>query len=637
MAQINNALTERDTKSPKDFFDSERSKNLLRFITCGSVDDGKSTLIGRLLYESNLILEDQMEALVHDSKKFGTTNQELDLALLVDGLVAEREQGITIDVAYRFFSTPKRKFIIADTPGHEQYTRNMATGASTADLAIIIVDARKGILTQTKRHSFIVAMLGVKNIVLAINKMDLVNYDCKTFQQIERDYKSIAKFIGIKNIFSIPISALQGDNVVCQSEQTSWYEGSCLLEYLEAVDVEQENTFQAFRMPIQWVNRPNLDFRGFAGKIVSGSIRIDDEIIVLPAGKSSTVTQIITYDEQLKEAGKDQSITLTLKDEIDISRGDVIVLSKEALCNISDKFVTNIIWMSDKGMVPNRQYVIQLHTDKTLCTLKKPEYRLNVDTFEHIACKTLLLNEIGVCEIFLNKFVVFEEYITNKEMGSFILIDRVTHETVAAGMIIHALRRSANIHEQPLSISLSARALIKQQKACILWMTGLSGAGKSTIANMVEEKLNIMNKHTMILDGDNVRLGLNKDLGFTEQDRIENIRRVAEVSKLMADAGLIVLVSLISPFEAEREMARNIIGNQQFIEIFVDTDLATAEIRDVKGLYKKARAGEIPNFTGINSPYEPPSSPDIILDTKYSSEQLTDKIIYFLKERGFLS
>ncbi|MBP9691976.1 MAG: sulfate adenylyltransferase subunit CysN [Alphaproteobacteria bacterium] len=620
-------------------FEGEQSKSLLRFITCGSVDDGKSTLIGRLLYDSQAILEDQLKILADESKKFKTTDTELDFALLVDGLAAEREQGITIDVAYRFFSTDKRKFIIADTPGHEQYTRNMATGASTADLAIVLVDARKGVLTQTRRHSLIASMLGVKNIVLAVNKMDLVNYSQQVFKKIVENYQNLANILGINNFYSIPISALCGDNLIHKvSTHTPWYTGLCLLEYLETLPLENEATAsQSFCMPVQWINRPHLDFRGFSGTISSGVVQVGDLIKVLPSGKASSVSQIVTYDGQLSEASKGQAVTLILKDEIDVSRGNVLISASEESLETADQFEANVIWMAEKEMVPHRQYIIQLHKVSALCTLSKPKYRLNIQSFERIASKSLYLNEIGVCDIALNKLVAFTSYTFNKELGSFILIDRMTHETVAAGMITHALRRSTNIHRQHSNINEAARSFIKQQKPYVLWLTGLSGGGKSTIANLVEEKLNAMGKHTMLLDGDNLRLGLNKDLGFTDSDRIENIRRVAEVSKLMADAGLIILVSLISPFKAEREMAKELIGKQKFVEIFVDTPLAEAEARDIKGLYKKAHAGEIPNFTGIGSPYEPPEVPDIKLDTmNYSSHELADYIISFLLEKGYL-
>lgn len=618
------------------FLQAEQSKCLLRFITCGSVDDGKSTLIGRLFYEAKLILEDQIETLIYDSKRFGTNDQELDLALFVDGLAAEREQGITIDVAYRFFATDKRKFIVADTPGHEQYTRNMATGASTADLAIVLVDARKGVLAQTKRHSLIVSMLGVKNVILAINKMDLVGYSQNIFQCIEEDYKRFSDALGIQTI-SIPISALRGDNIIYNSIHTPWYKGPSLLEWLENVDIEKQDILKPYRMPVQWVSRPHLDFRGFAGTVTSGTIRVNDEIKILPSEKISRVSQIVTYDGPLQKAGKDQAITITLKDEIDVSRGDVFVSIHETPCEVADQFEAYILWMAEKEMIPNRQYMIQLHTNKALCTLSNPKYRLDVNTFEHIAAKTFTLNEIGVCNVALNKMVVFEPYKISRELGSFILVDRLTNETIAAGMITHALRRSTNVHRQILKVDIATRESLKQQKACVLWMTGLSGAGKSTIANLVEEKLNKIGKHTMILDGDNLRLGLNRDLGFTEKDRAENVRRVAEVGRLMADAGLITLISLISPFKAEREMAKQLIGEQRFIEIFVKVDLAEAEARDSKGLYAKARAGEIPNFTGIGSPYEIPTMPDIKLDTmKYSAEELADYIIHLLIERKFL-
>ncbi|MCE9506906.1 MAG: sulfate adenylyltransferase subunit CysN [Alphaproteobacteria bacterium] len=628
------ALIAEDIES---YLQSHAAKGLLRFITCGSVDDGKSTLIGRLLYDSKMIFDDQLSALAGDSKKFGTTGGELDLALLVDGLAAEREQGITIDVAYRFFSTDRRKFIVADTPGHEQYTRNMATGASMADLAIVIVDARKGILTQTRRHSMIVSMLGVKRVVLAVNKMDMVIYDEKVFRRIEKDYAEIAAAFGLKDVLAIPVSALRGDNVTALSENTPWYEGPSLLEHLETVEIHGQDSSLPFRMPVQWVNRPNADFRGFAGRIASGAVAPGTRVKILPSGKLSSVARIVTYDGDLEESTAGQSVTLTLADEVDVSRGDVIAAA-DAPCEIADQFETRIIWMSEKPMVASRQYLLQSGTARSICTPAKPKYRIDMQTLEHEVCKTLAMNEIGVCDIALDRKIAFEPYALNRTLGAFILIDRLTHETVAAGMITHALRRSQNVHLQDLSVDQAARAAIKGQKPCTIWMTGLSGAGKSTIANVVEKKLNAMAKHTVLLDGDNLRHGLNKDLGFTEQDRAENIRRVAEVAKLMMEAGLIALVSFISPFRAEREMARELIGEGRFIEVFVDTPLQEAEARDVKGLYKKARAGEIPNFTGISSPYEAPENPELRLETVgQSPEELAEEILEFLMNRDFLS
>jgi bifunctional enzyme CysN/CysC len=612
------------------------AKDLLRFITCGSVDDGKSTLIGRMLYESKMIFNDQLSALAGDSKKFGTTGEALDLALLVDGLAAEREQGITIDVAYRFFSTELRKFIVADTPGHEQYTRNMATGASTADLAIVIVDARKGLLPQTRRHSFIVSMLGVKHVILAVNKMDLIGYDETQFRTIEKDYAAFAAEIGVRNVQAIPVSALRGDNVVSLSKEMPWYQGPALLECLESIDIASEADDASFTMPVQWVNRPNPDFRGYAGRISSGSIAPGDAVITLPSGKRSVVSRIVTYDGDIQEARAGQSVTLTLTDDIDISRGDVLAKA-DYPCAVADQFQARILWMSEKEMIPSRQYVIQMGTVSAFCTPSKPKHRIDIHTLKPTACQRLTLNEIGLCDIALDRPVAFEAYDQNRKLGAFILIDRITHETVAAGMIDYVLRRSTNVHPQNLTVDALARSAIKGQKPCVIWMTGLSGAGKSTIANTLEQKLHRLGRHTILLDGDNVRHGLNKDLGFTEQDRAENIRRIAEVSKLMTEAGLITIVSFISPFKADREMARNLIGRDKFIEVFIDAPLSLAESRDAKGLYKKARAGEIPNFTGISSPYEAPDNPDLHLDTaSYSPEELSDEIFILLSKRKIL-
>ena len=617
--------------------ENSENDNILRFITCGSVDDGKSTLIGRLLYDSKLIFQDQLETLMKDSKRLGKVENEIDLSLLVDGLEAERAQGITIDVAYRFFSTAKRKFIVADTPGHEQYTRNMATGASTADLAIVIIDARKGILTQTRRHSAIVSMLGVKNVVLAINKIDLIDYNEDLCKRIEDDFRLLTETIQIESIQCIPISALHGDNIVLKSSHTAWYTGPCLLDYLETVPVINHTVSNFFSMPVQLINRSGIDFRGYCGTISSGTACVGDKIKILPSGKLSTISQIITYDGFLEKAFKGQAVTLLLEDEVDISRGDVFV-SPGGPCSSANQFQANILWMSEKAMVPSRQYVIQAHTASALCTLIKPKHRIDINTLAPTATKTLSLNEFGICDISINRPIAFEPYASNRELGSFILIDRTNNETVAAGMIIHGLRRSTNVHLQTLKINQDARASLKGQKPCVIWLTGFSGAGKSTIANLLEEKLYEMGKHTMLLDGDNIRLGINRDLGFTEQDRAENIRRVSEISKLMMDAGLITITSFISPFKAEREAAKELIGEKQFIEIFVDAPLKVAESRDVKGLYRKARKGEIPNFTGIGSPYEPPEKPDLHLDTlNYSPQDLVTLIIKFLSRREFLS
>jgi bifunctional enzyme CysN/CysC len=620
-----------------DYLARHEGKSVLRFITCGSVDDGKSTLIGRMLYESKMIFEDQLQSLEADSKKFGTTGEDIDFALLVDGLSAEREQGITIDVAYRFFATEKRKFIVADTPGHEQYTRNMATGASTAELAIVMIDARKGILTQTRRHSFIVSMLGVKHIALAVNKMDLVGYDRAVFEKIKADYEEMARTLGFLSIEAIALSALKGDNITAKSPAMPWYNGPALFDYLETIDVGARTAAKdmPFRMPVQWVSRPNLDFRGFAGEIASGRIRAGDELMVLPSRKTSKVARIVTYDGDLPEAAAGKAVTLTLTNEIDISRGDVLA-SAESPCDVADIFKTRILWMSDKPMVSGRQYLLRAGTASAVCTLSRPDARIDVNTFEHLSAKGLDLNEIGICDAFLDRPIAFEPYDKNRTLGAFILIDRMSFETVAMGMTLHAMRRSDNVHAQQLTIDRHARAISKGQKPCVIWMTGLSGAGKSTIADEIEKSLFKAGHHTMILDGDNVRRGLNRDLGFTEAARAENIRRVAEVAKLMNDAGLITIVSFISPFRAERQLARDIIGDDSFIEVFVDTPLDVAESRDVKGLYKKARAGEIPNFTGISSPYEAPENPDLILKTTENpAPELAKTVIDLLKEKGF--
>ena len=618
------------------YLQTHEQKSLLRFITCGSVDDGKSTLIGRLLYESKLIFEDQLSALQADSRRHGTQGEKIDFALLVDGLAAEREQGITIDVAYRFFSTEKRKFIVADTPGHEQYTRNMATGASTADVAIVMIDARKGVLVQTRRHSYIVSLLGIRNVVLCINKMDLVDYDRSVFEAIEKEYREFAEPLGIENIVAIPVSALEGDNITKSSARTAWYGGPTLMGHLETVDVTDASAKATFRMPVQWVNRPNLDFRGFSGQIVSGTIRPGDPVRALPSGRQSTVDRIVTFDGDLESAEAGQSITLTLKDEVDISRGDVIC-SGSAPAEIADQFLATILWMSDDAMLPGRQYMLKIGAQTASCQITDQRYTVNVNTLEKQAAKTLELNEIGVCNIALDRDIAFEPYTENRRMGGFILIDRMTNATVGMGLIQFALRRAANIHMQALDVDKPARALAKAQKPVVLWFTGLSGSGKSTIANIVEKRLHAFGKHTYTLDGDNVRHGLNRDLGFTDADRVENIRRVAEVSKLMADAGLIVLVSFISPFRSERMMARELMDENEFWEIHVDTPLDVAEARDVKGLYKKARAGEIKNFTGIDSPYEAPEHPELKVNTvAESADEAAQRILDALMAKGVL-
>jgi bifunctional enzyme CysN/CysC len=618
------------------YLKSHEHKSLLRFITCGSVDDGKSTLIGRLLYESKMIFEDQLSALEADSKKVGTRGGELDFALLVDGLAAEREQGITIDVAYRFFSTDKRKFIVADTPGHEQYTRNMVTGASTADLAVILIDGRKGVLTQTRRHSYIVSLLGIRRIVLAINKMDLVQYSQERFVEIERDYRAFARQIGLADITAIPLSAVYGDNIIEHGTNMPWYAGPTLMGHLETVPVEDETQTLPFRMPVQWVNRPNLDFRGFAGRIASGQVRPGDRLKVLPSGRESRVARIVTGDGDLQCAVAGQCVTITLTDEVDVSRGDVLA-DTQAPPQVADQFEATLIGLTGTAVIPGRSYLMKLATKVLTATVNPLKHKVNVNTLEHLAAERLELNDIGVVELELDQPLVFEEYAKSRELGGFILIDRITNNTVAAGMLHFALRRSQNVHWQFLDVNRTSRAQLNRQRPCVVWLTGYSGAGKSTIANLVEKKLFSLGRRTYLLDGDNVRHGLNRDLGFTEQDRVENIRRVAEVAKLMVDAGLIVLVSFISPFRAERRAARALMGEGEFFEVFVDTTLANAESRDVKGLYKKARAGALKNFTGIDSPYEPPEAPEIHIDTsRLTAVQGADLIIDTLAKHGVL-
>ena len=605
-----------------------QQKSLLRFITCGSVDDGKSTLIGRLLYDSKMIFEDQLAALEADSKRVGTQGQEIDFALLVDGLAAEREQGITIDVAYRFFTTEKRKFIVADTPGHEQYTRNMITGASTADLAVILIDARKGVLTQTRRHSYLAHLIGIKHIVLAVNKMDLVGYDKAVFERILLSYRAFASEIGITNFTAIPISGFKGDNITALSDNMPWFKGPALIEHLEGVEVAaQRDVNSEFRFPVQWVNRPNLDFRGFSGQIAGGSVRPGDAVRVLPSGKTTTIDRIVTIGGDLDEAVAGQSVTLTLADEVDCSRGDVIAAA-DAPPEAADQFEATLVWMADEAMIAGRAYWLKLATQTVSATVQQPKYEINVNTLDHLAAKTLELNGIGVVELSTDKPIVFEAYADNRTLGGFILIDKLTNATVAAGMLHFSLRRAQNVHWQASDISRDMRANLKNQKPALLWFTGLSGSGKSTIANLVEKRLHRMNRHSFLLDGDNVRHGLNRDLGFTEADRIENIRRVGEVAKLMTDAGLIVITAFISPFRVERDMVRSMLPEGDFIEVFIDTPLAEAERRDVKGLYKKARAGQLKNFTGIDSPYEAPETPEIRIDTTaMSPEEAADLII----------
>jgi bifunctional enzyme CysN/CysC len=616
------------------YLDLHQRKSLLRFITCGSVDDGKSTLIGRLLYDSKMIFEDQLATLEADSRRVGTQGQNIDFALLVDGLAAEREQGITIDVAYRFFATEKRKFIVADTPGHEQYTRNMVTGASTADLAVILIDARKGVLTQTRRHSYLAHLIGVRHLVLAVNKMDLVGYDQATYDAIVADYRVFATSIGIAAFVPIPISGLAGDNITSRSANTPWYEGPVLIDHLDTVEVDQDSAAaRSLRMPVQWVNRPNLDFRGFSGLIASGSVKPGDPVRVLPAGKTSTVSRIVAMGGDLEQAVAGQSVTLTLADEIDCSRGDVIAAAGDPP-QAADQFEATIVWMAEEEMLPGRSYWLKLGTQTVSAQIASPKYQVNVNTMEHLAAKTLELNAIGVANLSTDKPIVYESYEADRTLGGFILIDKISNATVAAGMLHFALRRADNVHWQAMDVSRGKRAGLKNQRPAVVWLTGLSGAGKSTIANLVDRRLARMNRHSFLLDGDNVRHGLNRDLGFTDADRVENIRRVGEVARLMTDAGLIVLTAFISPFRAEREMVRRMIAEGEFIEVHVDTPLADAEARDVKGLYAKARAGQLKNFTGIDSPYERPESPELRIDTTVMTpEQAADLIVERLLER----
>lgn len=610
------------------YLELHQHKSLLRFLTCGSVDDGKSTLIGRLLYDSKQIFEDQLSALENDSKRVGTQGQAIDFALLVDGLAAEREQGITIDVAYRFFATEKRKFIVADTPGHEQYTRNMVTGASTADLAVILIDARKGVLTQTRRHSFLAHLLGIRHLVVAVNKMDLVDYDQAVFDRIIDDYAGFARSIGIQDFTPIPISGFQGDNVTTRSDAMPWFDGPVLLDHLETVEVDAEiDRIKPFRMAVQWVNRPNLDFRGFAGLIAGGTIRPGDPVRILPSGRTSTVARIVAMGGDKEVAVAGESVTVTLADEVDCSRGDVIAAA-DAPPQAADQFKATLVWMDAAELLPGRAYWLKLGTQTVSAVIRAPEYAIDVNTMARSAVKTLALNDIGVAEVATDRPIVFESYAESHDLGGFILIDKLTNATVGAGMLDFALRRAQNVHWQAIEITRAAHAQQKGQQPRLLWFTGLSGSGKSTIANMVEKKLFALGKHSFLLDGDNVRHGLNRDLGFTDQDRVENIRRIGEVAKLMTDAGLIVLTAFISPFRAERAMVRSLLPEGEFFEIFVDTPLEDAEQRDVKGLYKKARAGEIANFTGISSPYEPPVAPELRIDTtRTTPEQAAEQIV----------
>lgn len=627
MAHVSDLIS----KDIESYLAAHEQKELLRFITCGSVDDGKSTLIGRMLYESHMLFDDHLAALEADSKKVGTQEGEIDFALLVDGLAAEREQGITIDVAYRFFSTDKRKYIVADTPGHEEYTRNMATGASTADVAIILVDASQGVLTQTRRHSFIVSMVGVKRIILAVNKLDLVDYSEDVFNKIKADYHDFAnEALTLEEITAIPISALNGDNIVGSSEKTPWYNGQSVMEYLEEVEVAATSQSRAFRMPVQWVNRPNREFRGFAGLIGSGCISTGDKIRVLPSGTESQIDRIVTYDGDLEVAGAGRSVTLTLTDEIDISRGDIIT-SADVPCSSADQFQTRILWMDESAMMSGRQYLFKSNSQTTSMTLGRLKHRIDVNTLEELPAKVLDMNEIGVCNISLSSRIAFDPYDADPVMGGFVIVDRMTNNTVGMGLIDFALRRADNIHWQSMDVNKQSRAEQKGQRPRLIWFTGLSGSGKSSIANILEKKLQAMGRHTISLDGDNVRHGLNRDLGFTKADRVENIRRVAETSKLMVDAGLICITSFISPFASERSMARNLMSEGEFVEVFIDTPLEVCEQRDVKGLYAKARAGELPNFTGISSPFEAPQSPEIRIDTtQMSAEDAAEHIIDYL-------
>ena len=615
---------------------AHQHKSLLRFITCGSVDDGKSTLIGRLLFDSQMIFEDQLAALKKDSVKHGTQGENIDFALLLDGLEAEREQGITIDVAYRFFSTDRRKFIVADTPGHEQYTRNMVTGASTASLAVILIDARKGVLTQTRRHSFIVSLLGIREVVLAVNKMDAVGYDQAVFDGIVADYRAFAADLGFRQIVAIPLSALEGDNVTEISPHTPWFSGPALMPHLETVEVEEDLQKAPFRLPVQWVNRPNQDFRGFAGQIAAGRVKPGDVVRALPSGRESSVARVVTFDGDLDEAIAGQSITLTLADEIDVSRGDILAAAS-ALPQVADQFQVTLIWMHEEAMLPGRPYLMKIGSSTVTGTITELKHKVNVNTLIHEPGKQLELNEIAVCNLSTDRPIAFDPYTDNRDTGGFVFIDKLNNDTVGAGLMHFALRRAENVHWQALDVNRESRATLKGQKACVVWFTGLSGAGKSTIANLVEKRLHAIGRHTVILDGDNVRHGLNRDLGFTEPDRVENIRRVAEVARLMTDAGLIVLVSFISPFRSERRLARERMAPGEFLEVYVNTPLEEAERRDAKGLYRKARAGQLAHFTGIDSPYEPPEQPDIVVNgATMEPEAAAEQIVAELSARGHL-
>jgi bifunctional enzyme CysN/CysC len=611
-------------------------KGLLRFLTCGSVDDGKSTLIGRLLYDTKLLLDDQIAQLAADSRKHGTTGDDLDFALLVDGLQAEREQGITIDVAYRFFATPARRFIVADTPGHEQYTRNMATGASTADLAVLLVDARNGLLTQTRRHAFLVSLLGVRHVVLAVNKIDLVDYEAAAFGRIVEDFKAFSASLQFASVVFIPISARFGDNIIARSGRTPWYEGPALLEHLESVDIGEDASTKPFRLPVQWVSRPHQDFRGLAGTIASGRARAGDPVVIAGSGRAVQVRSIVTYDGTLEEAEAGEAVTLTLTEDIDVSRGDVLCSPQERP-QVADQFAAHVVWMHEDPLMPGRPYLLKIGTRTVAASITEIKHREDVNTFQKLAAKVLRLNEVGFVNVETHEAIAFDPYDVNRDMGAFILIDRLSNLTVGAGMIRFGLRRATNVHWQALDVTKQSRAELKGQRPCCLWFTGLSGAGKSTIANLLEKQLNAHNRHTFILDGDNLRHGLNRDLGFTDADRVENIRRAAHVARLMVDAGLIVLVSFISPFAAERRMARELFDSGEFIEVFVDAPLEVCEARDVKGLYKKARAGQIQNFTGISSRYETPESPELRLEAGVKpAEALAGEIYAYLEKGGYI-
>jgi bifunctional enzyme CysN/CysC len=627
------AETITEVETVRDYLAAQEQKSLLRFLTCGSVDDGKSTLIGRLLSDTKQIFEDQLATLESDSRKHGTTGDDVDFALLVDGLEAEREQGITIDVAYRFFATPKRKFIVADTPGHEQYTRNMATGASTADLAIVLIDARQGVLKQTRRHSFIASLLGIRHIIIAVNKIDLVGYERSVFERIVRDYNAFAGDLGFQTITAIPLSARYGDNVTKSSEKLGWYEGPTLLEHLETVSVDEEPAERPFRFPVQYVNRPNLDFRGFAGTISSGSISQGEEVVVAKSGKASKVKRIVAYGGDLQTAVAGQAVTLMLEDEVEVSRGNMLV-APTARPQVVDQFAANVVWFDEQALLPGRSYILRTETDQASATVTDLKYRIDVNNFAHEAVKSLEMNEVGVCNIAVQSPIAFDNFADNRTTGAFILIDRISNATVGAGMILHPLRRAENIHWQSLDVGKTERAAIKNQQPAVLWFTGLSGSGKSTIANLLEKKLHSAGRHTYILDGDNVRHGLNRDLGFKTEDRVENIRRVAEVARLMADAGLIVIVSFISPFRAERELARSLMAPGEFVEVFVDTPFEECARRDPKGLYLRAMSGEIKNFTGVDSPYEVPVKPELHLQTLgRTPEEMVEALETWLRER----